>query len=156
MLKGTLSIPGAVAKGGATAPVVAGGRLYLRDDDVLFCFDVTEGAVAGPVRMSDPDPKEASPRPKGDREPHDVFVPTPQDVVEKMLGVAKVKRDDVIYDLGCGDGRIVVTAARKYGCKAVGFDIDPECVRMSRESVKKHDVGRLVTIEQKDIFTVDL
>src|SRR5262249_8261286 len=93
---------------------------------------------------------------KGAREPDAVFVPTPQDVVEKMLELAQVKRGHLVYDLGCGDGRIVVTAARKYGCKAVGYDIDPECGKMSREMVKEQRVGGLVTIEQKDIFTLDL
>src|SRR5205823_14383870 len=61
-----------------------------------------------------------------DKKPDVIFVPTPQEVVDKMLEVAKVTKDDVVYDLGCGDGRIVCTAARKYGCKAVGFDIDPD------------------------------
>jgi ribosomal protein L11 methylase PrmA len=83
-------------------------------------------------------------------------MPTPQDVVEHMLEVAKVKRDDAVYDLGCGDGRIVVTAAKKYGCRAAGYDIDPECVRMSLANVRKQDVARLVTIERKDLFTLDL
>ena len=55
-----------------------------------------------------------------------VYVPTPQDVVDKMLDMAKVKKGDVVYDLGCGDGRIVFTAAKKYGAKGVGVDIDPE------------------------------
>jgi precorrin-6B methylase 2/outer membrane protein assembly factor BamB len=146
-LRGLLQVPGAVPKRGSTAPVVAGGRLYLRDDDVLFCYDVKEGAA--------PD-RPGPPRPPGERAGHDVFVPTPQDVVEKMLELANVRRGDVVYDLGCGDGRVVVTAARKYGCKAVGFDIDPECVRLARENVRKHDVGGLVTVEQKDLFTADL
>ena len=85
-----------------------------------------------------------------------VFVPTPQDVVEKMLELAKVKKEDLVYDLGCGDGRIVVTAARKCGCKAVGYDINPQCVRWSRENVRKHRVSHLVTIEQRDVLTLDL
>lgn len=72
------------------------------------------------------------------RVPRPIFVPSPQDVVEKMLELAKVTRDDVVYDLGCGDGRIVVTAAKKYGCKAVGFDLDRECVRLARANVKQH------------------
>jgi SAM-dependent methyltransferase len=88
--------------------------------------------------------------------PDVVFVPTPQDVVEKMLELAKVKKDDLIYDLGCGDGRIVVTAAKMYGCKAKGYDIDPKRVKESLENVKENNVGHLVTIEQKDIFTLDL
>ena len=90
------------------------------------------------------------------REPDVVFVPTPQDVVDKMLEMAKVTKDDFVYDLGCGDGRIVVTAAKRFGCKAIGYDIDSERVRESKENVKINDVGHLVKIEQKDIFTLDL
>ncbi|UCE46373.1 MAG: methyltransferase domain-containing protein [Phycisphaerales bacterium] len=85
-----------------------------------------------------------------------VFVATPQDVVDKMLELAQVKKDDLVYDLGCGDGRIVVTAAKRYGCKAVGFDIDPRRVEESLQNVQKNNVGHLVAIEQKDIFTLDL
>jgi len=85
-----------------------------------------------------------------------IFIPTPQEVVEKMLEMAKVTKDDLVYDLGCGDGRIVVTAALKYGCKAVGYDIDPQRIKESLENVEKNNVGNLVTIEQKDIFTLDL
>ncbi len=84
------------------------------------------------------------------------FVPTPQPVVEKMLEVAEVKKEDVVYDLGCGDGRIVVTAAKIYGCKAVGIDIDPRCIQDSNENRKKNKVEELVTIEKKDFFQVDL
>ena len=85
-----------------------------------------------------------------------LFVTTPHDVVDKMLELAQVKKDDLLYDLGCGDGRIVVTAAKRYGCKAVGFDIDPQRVKESLENVEKNEVGHLVRIEQKDIFTLDL
>src|SRR5687768_14607377 len=73
-----------------------------------------------------------------------------------MLALAGVTKDDVVYDLGCGDGRIVVTAARLHGCRAVGVDLDPECVRLSRQNAAKHKVEGLVTIEQRDLFTVDL
>ena len=90
------------------------------------------------------------------REPDVIFVPTPQNVVDKMLELAQVKKDDLLYDLGCGDGRIVVTAAKRYGCRAVGYDIDPECVELSIQNVQKNNVGHLVKIEQKDIFTLDL
>jgi precorrin-6B methylase 2 len=89
-------------------------------------------------------------------QPDVIFVPTPQDVVEKMLELAEVKKDDVVYDLGCGDGRIVVTAAKKYGCKAVGFDVDPQRIKESLENVEKNNVGHLVKIVQDDIFTLDL
>jgi len=90
------------------------------------------------------------------KEPDVVYVPTPQPVVEKMLELAEVKPADVVYDLGCGDGRIVVTAAKKYGVKAVGFDIDPQRVKEARENVRSNKVEHLVTIRQADIFTLDL
>jgi SAM-dependent methyltransferase len=91
-----------------------------------------------------------------ERVPDIEYVPTPQNIVDKMLEVAKIQKTDVLYDLGCGDGRIVVTAAKKYGIKAIGYDIDPVRVKESRENVAKAHVENLVTIEQKDIFTLDL
>jgi uncharacterized protein (TIGR03000 family) len=120
-------------------------------------------AVAGkPARTEEPPPVRRPPADKpppdagDDREPDVIFVPTPQEVVDAMLKLAEVKKDDVVYDLGCGDGRIVVTAAKKYGCHAHGFDIDPRRVEESLANVKKNDVGDLVTIQKKDIFTLDL
>lgn len=94
--------------------------------------------------------------PELDRRPDVVYVPTPQVVVDKMLELAKVGKDDLVYDLGCGDGRIVVTAAQKFGCKAIGFDIATERVKESMENVAKAGVGDKVRIEQRDIFTLDL
>ena len=94
---------------------------------------------------------------KGETKTPDViFVPTPQEVVDKMLELAEVKEGDVVYDLGCGDGRIPVTAAKKYGVKAVGFDVDPQRIKESNENVEKNGVGKLVTIKQEDIFKQDL
>jgi cyclopropane fatty-acyl-phospholipid synthase-like methyltransferase len=84
------------------------------------------------------------------------FVATPQDVVERMLKMAGVTKNDVVYDLGCGDGRIVVTAARRYGCRAVGYDIDPLRLQEARANVARRHVDHLVTLEQKDILHVDL
>ena len=90
------------------------------------------------------------------RTPDVIYVPTPQPVVDKMLEMAEVKKGDVVYDLGCGDGRIVVTAAKKYGVKAIGFDIDPQRVKEAKENVRTNKVEHLVTIKQEDIFTLDL
>jgi precorrin-6B methylase 2 len=90
------------------------------------------------------------------RTPDILYVPTPQPVVDKMLEMARVTKDDVVYDLGCGDGRIVITAAKKYGCRGYGFDIDPDRVRDSLKNVDANDVADLVTIEQRDVFTLDL
>ncbi len=90
------------------------------------------------------------------RQPDVVYVPTPQDVVERMLKEAKVTKKDLVYDLGCGDGRIVVTAAKKHKCHAVGFEIHPERVKLSLANVKKNKVEKLVQIKREDIFKLDL
>jgi len=83
------------------------------------------------------------------------FVPTPQEVVDKMVELAGVKKGDVVYDLGSGDGRIVITAAKK-GAKAVGFEIDGDLVKQSRDNIRKAGVQELAEIRQQDILTVDL
>ncbi|MBM4024290.1 MAG: methyltransferase domain-containing protein [Planctomycetes bacterium] len=90
------------------------------------------------------------------RQPDVIYVPTPKAVVEKMLELAEVKPGDVVYDLGCGDGRIVVTAAKRYGVRAYGYDINPERVKESLENVRENGVEHLVSIDQEDIFTLDL
>ena len=100
--------------------------------------------------------KPAKERVKKFRKPDVIFVPTPHDVVERMFKEAKLTKDDVVYDLGCGDGRIVVNAAKKYGCRGYGFDIDPKRIKESLANVKKNKVEDLVTIEQADIFKLDL
>jgi tRNA G37 N-methylase Trm5 len=84
------------------------------------------------------------------------YVPTPQEIVDRMLELAQVKAGDVVYDLGSGDGRIVVTAAKKYGVKAIGFEIDPQRIKESHENIKKAGVEHLVEIRLQDIRTVDL
>ena len=84
------------------------------------------------------------------------FVPTPQEVVDRMLELARVGPGDLLYDLGSGDGRIVITAAKRYGARAVGFEIDPQRIKESAENIKKAGVGDLVEIRQQDIRTVDL
>jgi SAM-dependent methyltransferase len=94
--------------------------------------------------------------PSGAKRPDVVYVPSPPEVVDRMLELAEVKKGDILYDLGCGDGRIVVVAAKKYGVKAVGFDVDPDRIRASRENVRKNGVDDLVTIKQQDIFKTDL
>jgi precorrin-6B methylase 2 len=85
-----------------------------------------------------------------------IHVPTPAVIVAKMLEVAKVTKDDLLYDLGCGDGRIVIAAASKYGCRAVGYDIDERKVEESKVNVQKNRVEKLVQIECQDIFKLDL
>jgi outer membrane protein assembly factor BamB len=160
IIKGSFQIPDTKSRPGSTAPVVTGGRLYLRDHDRLLCYDVRKGSKPGrTVVHTTPPPatSEGGPPPiTRERGPDAIYVPTPHDVVEKMLELAAVKKTETLVDLGCGDGRIVVAAAKKYGCKAIGYEIDPECIKMARANVRKHGVGESVTIEQKDFFTVNL
>jgi uncharacterized protein (TIGR03000 family) len=111
---------------------------------------------AGDNKSVDLRGEEESDKKEALRQPDVEYVPTPQEVVEKMLELAAVKKDDVVYDLGCGDGRIVVAAAKKYGCKAVGFDIVPQRLKEAKDNVKTNGVGNLVTIEDKNLFQVDL
>ena len=84
------------------------------------------------------------------------FVPTPQEVVERMLDLAGVTGNDVVYDLGCGDGRIVITAAKKYGARGVGVDIDPRRIEESNANARKEGVEDLVEFIQQDAMTVDV
>jgi SAM-dependent methyltransferase len=90
--------------------------------------------------------------------PHpDIFYqPTPQDVVEEMLNRAGVTKDDVVYDLGCGDGRFVITAAKKFGARGVGIDIDPVRIKESNENARKMEVTDRVKFIEQDIFKTDI
>ena len=83
------------------------------------------------------------------------YVPTPQDVVDRMLGLAGVTANDVVYDLGCGDGRIVITAAKKYGARGLGVDIDPDRIKESEANAKAAGVEHLVSFKLQDAMTVD-
>ena len=83
------------------------------------------------------------------------YIPSPQDVVDKMLEAAELDEHDVVFDLGCGDGRIVITAAKRYGCRGVGFEYDPKIAELARANVEKAGVADLVSIEQRDIFTIE-
>ncbi len=84
------------------------------------------------------------------------YVATPQDVVDRMLALAGVTEKDVVYDLGCGDGRIVITAAQKYGARGVGVDIDPQRIAESEANARKAGVEKLVSFKLQDALTVDV
>lgn len=90
------------------------------------------------------------------RQPDVIFVPTPPEVVEAMLKLAGVTKNDVVYDLGCGDGRIVIAAARDFGARGVGIDIDPQRIREATENAQKAGVTDRVKIVQGDLFEADL
>lgn len=91
------------------------------------------------------------------RAPDVIFVPTPHEVVEAMLKVAKVGKDDVLYDLGSGDGRIPITAAQKYGiARGIGIDINPQRIKEANENLRKARVGERVRFVNADLFESDL
>ena len=98
---------------------------------------------------------QAAPAQQGLRQPDVIYVPTRQTVVDAMLKVASVKAGDVLYDLGCGDGRIPVTAAQ-LGARAVCIDIDPRRIAEANENVKKNNVGDRVRVLNQDLFTTDI
>src|SRR5947208_12296682 len=103
--------------------------------------------LAGCGRSDDADQPAIPPRPHVPGQPDVGFVVTPDLIVDKMLELAEVRPDDIVYDLGCGDGRIVIAAAKKYGVKkAVGIEIDPKLVEQARERVRANGVERLVHI----------
>lgn len=84
------------------------------------------------------------------------YVPTPEPVVAEMLRIANVNENDVIYDLGSGDGRIVITAAQKYGARGVGVDIDPELVQRANQNARQAGVDDRVQFVQQDLFETDI
>lgn len=83
------------------------------------------------------------------------YVPTPQIVVEEMLKLAEVKAGDIVYDLGCGDGRIIITAAKKYGAKGIGVDLNPLRIEEANENARKAKVEDKVTFVEGDLFNFD-
>jgi SAM-dependent methyltransferase len=86
------------------------------------------------------------------RSPDVPYVPTTEEAVQAMLKLADVKKSDVVYDLGCGDGRIVIAAAKNFGAHGVGIDINPERIKEARENAKKAGVEHLVRFEENDLF----
>lgn len=111
--------------------------------------------VSGVVHAVDRFPVLAQAAPPA-RGPDVIFVPTPNDVVNKMLELARVTAKDIVYDLGCGDGRIVITAAQKFGARGVGIDIDPQRIREARDNASRGKVNDKVRFVQGDLFEADI
>jgi predicted RNA methylase len=90
------------------------------------------------------------------RQPDVIYVPTPQEVVDAMLKLANVTAKDVVYDLGCGDGRIPITAAKSFGARGVGIDIDPQRIKEATENLKTAGVGDKVKFMNADLFETNI
>ena len=86
------------------------------------------------------------------RTPDVPYIPTTETAVKAMLELADVKRSDIVYDLGCGDGRIVIAAAKRYGARGVGIDIDPVLVREAKRNARQAGVEKLVEFREQDLF----
>jgi SAM-dependent methyltransferase len=115
--------------------------------------EVAPGVIQEEPRYLDESEPGARTREPGQLAPFD---PTPQEVVERMLALARIGKNDVIYDLGSGDGRLLITAAKKYGARGVGFEIEPGLVKLARENVRREGVNKLVEIRQQDFLGADL
>ena len=117
----------------------------LRRSLVGFCTFAVFGLAIAPAQNSQP------------RKPLDVpYVPTTEEAVAAMLKLAEVKSSDTVYDLGCGDGRIVVAAAKNYGAHGVGVDIDPQRISEANANAKRAGVDKLVRFEENDLFQADI
>jgi len=90
------------------------------------------------------------------RKPDVIFVGTPPDVVDVMLKELQIKSTDIIYDLGSGDGRILITAAQKYGARGVGIEIDPAYIKIAQENARKAGVADKVRFVEADLFEADI
>lgn len=161
VINGSFTIPDHLKANGATTPVVSGGKLYLRENAQLHCYDVHANRPptdAGPrnVSVTVPPPSPQVTQHAGRRPPDGIFVPTPHDVVTRMLALAQPTKSEIICDLGCGDGRIVIAAARQFGCRAIGYDIDAELIAAARQQATKEGVSRIVSIERADVLSTGL
>jgi SAM-dependent methyltransferase len=108
------------------------------------------------VAATEPEPAtDTRDLPPAAREPDVIYVPTPEPVVDAMLNLAEVKEGDVLYDLGSGDGRIPIAAARRFKVRGVGIDINPVRIKEARENAEKAGVTDLVTFKQADLFEED-
>jgi protein-L-isoaspartate O-methyltransferase len=141
---------GCAPSGAGASPSIAAGRLQLGHCDtrgslqscvlrVLTCLALLAGAVLSAAQPS------LAP-----------YVPTPPDVVDRMLTLARVGPDDMVYDLGCGDGRIVLAAAQKFGARGVGVDIDESLIARARAAARTAGVEDRVTFRVQDAMTIDV
>lgn len=118
-----------------------------------FCKSPLRSVVAAAILLAT---AAAAQQSKPRREPDVPYVPTTEPAVKAMLKLAEVKNTDIVYDLGCGDGRIVVAAAKEFGAHGVGIDINPVRISEAKENARKAGVEKLVRFEENDLFKADI
>ncbi|HKY09565.1 MAG TPA: methyltransferase domain-containing protein, partial [Candidatus Binatia bacterium] len=124
------------------------------DTGTTVITQVAPGVIQAERRRSEETSPEAAARAgASSTAPFDL---TPQEIVVRMLALAEVNKNDVIYDLGSGDGRILIAAAKKYGARGVGYEIDAGLVKLARENAKREGVEKLVEFRQRDFLSADL
>jgi SAM-dependent methyltransferase len=128
-----------------------------RTASLLFMLGCAPFWTAAHAEVSQSESAGAEKEPTKATRPLDVwYVATPHDIVDRMLYEAKVRTGDVVYDLGCGDGRMVIAAAKKFGTRGVGIDLDPARIKEARANAKAQGVDQLVTFRVADLFEADL
>ena len=132
--------------------VFIGWPAYGYVDSTVVITEVAPGVIREERRYQD-SPANAPGREPGQLAPFD---PTPKEVAERMLALAQIKKSDVIYDLGSGDGRLLIIAAKNFGARGVGFEIDAGLVKLARENARREGVEKLVEIRQQDFLLADL
>jgi SAM-dependent methyltransferase len=123
---------------------------------VVLASTLVTWPMAASCVAEQPPPAPPAPVQAPARTPDVIFVPTPAEVVKGMLDLAKVQKGELVIDLGCGDGGIVVAAARDYGARSVGVDIDPQRIREATDNVTKNNVGDRAKIVQGDLFEYEI
>lgn len=141
-------------------------RRFLPGAALLVLFGLAHPLIAAPgldAPLSSPAPTAPAgaedlqpPQPRLDAPSLAPYVPTPQEVVDRMLALAQITKNDVVYDLGCGDGRIPITAAKRYGARGVGVDIDPQRIAEANANARREGVAHLVTFRLEDAMTTDV
>jgi predicted O-methyltransferase YrrM len=131
----------------------------LSASSLLLTGCAQQESLTSQTQQAQPDVQSATPTADTQtpqREPDVVYVPTPEVVVEKMLELAKVGKNDILYDLGSGDGRIPITAAKKFGTQGVGVEIRPDLIQEAQQNAREANVSDRVQFLQQDLFQTDI
>lgn len=142
--------PSAIPTSAAKQP----SRLLVIAVTGFACIGLAGWAVSAIYRFSDPQNQDPTPLPR--TKLNAPFIKSKNNIVDRMIEMAEISDQDLVYDLGCGDGRILIAAAVQRGCRGIGFDIDPDRIAEAEKNADEQSVAWLVSFEQQDVFQVDL